>query len=146
LTRYSESRGWYTLGEAIQISAGVQNVDAAVIEPNKERRALGTLAVGQTRFFNPEMPGFHEIRVGPDTRLVAVNPPTPESNLDSMPPEDLLASVVRTAGESQSAGFLPGDETDDYARRQSAWWYLLLIALLACMAEIYIANRSYKTT
>ena len=92
------------------------------------------------------MPGFHEIRVGPDTRVVAVNPPATEGNLESMPPDDLLASVKRTQGESQSAGLFGTDEQDDYARRQMGWWYLLLIAFLACMAEIYIANRSYKTT
>ena len=35
---------------------------------------------------------------------------------------------------------------DDYARRQMGWWYLLLFALLAGMAEIYVANRAYKTS
>jgi hypothetical protein len=38
------------------------------------------------------------------------------------------------------------EEKDEYARRQTGWWYLLLIAFLAGMAEIYIANRAYKTT
>ena len=146
LTRYNENRGWYSLGEAIEVTGGLENVDAAVIEPDKTRKPLGTLAAGQARFFTPEMPGFHEIRVGPDTRMVAVNPPAPEGNLDSMPPEDLISSVTRTTGESQAAGIFDAQEKEDYARRQTGWWYLLLIALLAGMAEIYIANRSYKTT
>jgi hypothetical protein len=146
LTRYNESRGWYALGEAIPVTAGLENVDAAVIEPNKERRSLGTLGAGQTKFFTPERAGFHEIRVGPDTRMVAVNPPASEGNLDSMPPEDLVASVQRTAGESQAAGFFGSEEKEDYAKRQMGWWYLLFIAFLAGIAEIYIANRSYKTT
>ena len=134
------------MGEAIPVTAGLQNVDAAVIDPKKERHAIGSLGAGQTKFFSPEMPGFHEIRVGPDTRLVAVNPPASEGNLDSMPPEDLLASVKRTPTESGSRDVFSNNEKDDYARRQSGWWYLLLFAFLACMAEIYIANRSYKTT
>ena len=92
------------------------------------------------------MPGFHEIRVGPDTRVVAVNPPAAESNLEVMPPEDLIASVQRTQGESQQAGFFGSEEKDDYARRQTGWWYLLLVAFLAGMTEIYIANRAYKTS
>jgi hypothetical protein len=147
LTRYNENRGWYALGEAIPVTAGLENVDAAVIEPNKERRPLGNLAAGQSRFFTPQLPGFHEIRVGPDTRMVAVNPPAAEGNLDSMPPDDLLASVKRTAAESStSGGVFDTSEQEDNARRQSGWWYLLLIAFLAGMAEIYIANRSYKTT
>src|SRR5262245_10020704 len=41
LTRYNENRGWYALGEAIEVTAGLENVDAAVIEPNQTRRPLG---------------------------------------------------------------------------------------------------------
>jgi len=146
LTRYNESRGWYALGEGIPVTAGLENVAAAVIDPKHERQSLGNLAAGQTKFFTPEVPGFHEIRVGPDTRLVAVNPPASEGNLDSMPPEDLIASVQRTQGESQATGAFSSDDKNDYARRQMGWWYLLFIALLAGMTEIYIANRAYKTS
>jgi len=116
-----------------------------VIDPKGERQSLGQLSLGQSKFFTPTLPGFHEIRVGPDARTVAVNPPSSEGNLESMPIEDLLASIQRTQGQSQQPGFL-GEEKDEYARRQLGWWYLLLIALLAGMAEIYIANRAYKTS
>jgi len=146
LSRYNESRGWYALGEAIPITAGLQNAAAAVIDPEGKRLALGDLTSGQTRFFTPSVPGFHEIRVGPDTRMVAVNPPASESNLDSMPPDDLLASVKRTTTEERQAGLFGSEEKDDYAKRQMGWWYLLMIALLAGMVEIYIANRAYRTT
>jgi hypothetical protein len=146
LSRYNESRGWYALGEGIPVTGGLENVAAAVIDPKGGRQNLGELTAGQAKFFTPTMPGFHEIRVGPDTRMVAVNPPASEGNLDSMPPEDLIASVQRTQGESQQAGFLGSEEKDDYARRQTGWWYLLLVAFLAGMAEIYIANRTYKTS
>jgi hypothetical protein len=144
LSRYNESRSWYQMGEGIPLIAALDNAGAAVIDPKGERVSLGQLALGQEKFFSPTMPGFHEIRVGPDTRTVAVNPPSSEGNLDSMSPEDLIASVQRTQAESQQAGFLGSDEKDDYARRQMGWWYLLLFALMAGMAEIYIANRAYK--
>ena len=78
--------------------------------------------------------------------MVAVNPPSTEGNLDSMPPEDLLASVQRTQAEAQQAGFFGSEEKQEYARRQMGWWYLLLIAFLAGIAEIYIANQSYKAS
>src|SRR5262245_12799384 len=146
LTRYNEGRGWYALGDGVPVFGGLENAAAAVIDPKGERQALGNLAAGQAKFFTPTIPGFYELRVGPETRMVAVNPPTAESNLDSMPPEDLLASVQRTPSEAKSPGFLSGDEKDEYARRQLVWWYLLLFALLAGMAEIYIANRTHKTT
>ena len=146
LSRYNQNRSWYALGEGIPVVAGLESVAGAVIDPKGDRQALGQLSAGQAKFFTPAMPGFHEIRVGPDTRLVAVNPPSSEGNLDSMPPEDLLASVQRTQTESQQAGFFGSEEKIEYARRQMVWWYLLLIALLAGIAEIYIANRSYKAT
>jgi hypothetical protein len=146
LSRYNEGRGWYALGEGIPITAGLESAAAAVIDPKNERKALGDLVAGQTKFFTPTIPGFHEVRVGPDTRMVAVNPPAAESNLDSMPPEDLLASVQRTQGESQQSGIFGNEEKDEYAKRQLGWWYLLLIALLAGMAEIYVANRAYRPT
>ena len=146
LSRYNETRSWYALGEAIPVVAGLESVAAAVIDPKGGRQALGQLSAGQAKFFTPTMPGFHEIRVGPDTRLVAVNPPSGEGNLDSMPPEDLLASVQRTQGESQQGGFFGSEEKTEYARRQMVWWYLLFVALLAGIAEIYIANRSYKAS
>jgi len=146
LSRYNEGRGWYALGDAIPVVGGLEPAAAAVIGPTGERQSLGNLDVGQSKFFTPSVPGFYEIRVGPDTRRVAVNPPASEGNLDSMPPEDLLASVQQTKGESRQAGFFGAEEKDDYARRQMGWWYLLLFALLAGMAEIYIANRTYKTS
>ena len=146
LSRYNENRGWYALGEGIPVVAGLESVAGAVIDPKGDRQSLGQLTAGQAKFFTPAMPGFHEIRVGPDTRLVAVNPPSSEGNLDSMPPEDLLASIQRTQAESQQAGFFGSEEKAEYARRQMIWWYLLLIALLAGIAEIYIANRSYKAS
>ena len=92
------------------------------------------------------MPGFHQIRVGPDTKFVAVNPPSSESNLESMPPEDLLASVQRTQVEAQQGGVFGDEEKEDYARRQTGWWYFLMVALLAVIAEIYIANQAYKAS
>ncbi len=146
LTRYSETRGWYTMGEAIPVSGTLESTAAAVIDPKGERIALGDLSPGAQKFFTPETPGFHEIRVGRDVRIVAVNPPSAESNLDRMPPDDLLASVRRGAGESQQAGFVGDDSKADYARRQTGWWYLLLVALLAGIAEIVIANKSYNQT
>jgi hypothetical protein len=144
LSGYTENRGWYALGEGVPLVGGQETAAAAVIDPDGERVALGDLAAGQQRFFSPEKPGFHEIRIGPSTRVIAVNPPAAESNLDTMPAEDLLASVQRTQGETQQAGFFGEDEADDYARRQTGWWYLLIIALLAGIAEIYIANRAYN--
>jgi hypothetical protein len=132
------------LGEGVPVVGSLETAAAAVINPDGERIALGDLAAGQQRFYSPEKLGFYEFRVGPDTRLTAVNPSSAEGNLDGMPPDDLLASVKRTQGEAQQAGFFGDDDQDTYARRQTGWWYLLLFALLAGIVEIYVANRAYN--
>jgi hypothetical protein len=62
-----------------------------------------------------------------------------------MKPEDLVASVQKTQSESRQGSFIAEGEKDDYARRQTAWWYLLLFALCAGIAEVYLANRSQRT-
>jgi hypothetical protein len=144
LTRYSESRGWYALGEAVPVIGTIESQAAAVINPKGDRTALGDLSSGIAKFFTPTEPGYHEVRVGRDSKFVAVNPPAAEGNLTQMPPEDLLASVKRLQGEAQQAGLMTDDAKADYARRQTGWWYLLLFALLAGIAEIYLANRSYS--
>lgn len=144
LTRFSETRGWYALGEGIPVTGGLETTAAAVIDPKGVRQALGELSAGQVRYFTPDTPGYYEIRAGRDIRLVAVNPPSAESNLDRMKPEDLLASVQKTQGEARQAGFVADTDKEDYARHQMGWWYLLLFALLAGVAEIYIANRTQR--
>src|SRR5439155_24953408 len=97
---------------------GRGSVAAAVIDPKGGRQALGQLTAGQVKFFTPTIRGFHEIRVGPDTRLVAVNPPSSEGNLDTMQPEELLDSVQSAEGESRQTGFFGTEEKAEYARRQ----------------------------
>jgi hypothetical protein len=57
-----------------------------------------------------------------------------------MVPEDLLASVQSTEAEARQAGTFATEDVLEYARRQMGWWYLLLIALIAGIVELYIAN------
>ena len=111
-----------------------------------ERESLGELAAGEQRFFTPSVPGFHEIRVGRDIRVIAVNPPSNEGNLDVIPPEDLLASVQSTAAEALKARLFTSDDQLEHAKRQLSWWYLLVVAIFAAVAEIYIANKSYRAS
>ncbi len=144
LSHSTENREWYALGEGIPVVGALVGGSAAVITPNGERQSLGELAAGEQRFFTPAVPGFHEIRVGRDSKVIAVNPPSNEGNLDVIPPEDLLASVQSTAAEARSKGLFTSDDQLEHAKRQLSWWYLLVVAILATIAEIYIANKSYR--
>jgi len=144
LSGYSEARGWYALGDPVPVPGGLETATAAVVQPDNTRQSLGEIGPGKQTFFSPTMPGFHEVQVGREVRRIAVNPPLNEGNLEAMPPEDLLASVKRTEGEAQQAGLFASDSVEDHAKRQMGWWYLLIIALAAGIAEIYIANRGQR--
>src|SRR5678816_4170270 len=70
LSRYSNNRGWYTLGEAIPVVGGLENVAAAVIDPKGDRKALGELAAGQYRLITLVTPGYYEVLLEPDTSWI----------------------------------------------------------------------------
>jgi len=141
LSRYNAARSWYALGEGIPIIGTLDGGVASVVNPNGEQESLGELKSGEQRFYSPTEPGYHELRFGRETRLLAVNTPANEGNLEMMLPEDLLASVQSTEAEERSAGSLTSEDKMEYARRQMGWWYLLLIALIAGLVELYIANN-----
>jgi hypothetical protein len=61
-----------------------------------------------------------------------------------IPPGELIDSVQSTAAEAAKARLFTSDDQLDQARRQLSWWYILGIAILAAIAEIYIANRSNR--
>lgn len=142
LAHYSESRAAYQLGEAVPVVGGELTSTGAVIAPDGARLALGQIEPGQQRYFSPEAVGFFDVRVERASRLVAVNPPSAEGNLDRLPPEDLMAAVRRTTAESTQTLAGLQEERDAYARKQTGWWYVLVLALIAALAEIYFANRS----
>jgi hypothetical protein len=144
LSHSDEVRDWYALGEGVPVVGSLVGGTAAVITPSGERVSLGELTAGEQKFFTPEVPGFHEIRVGREVRVVAVNPPSNEGNLDMIPPGELIDSVQSTAAEAAKARLFTSDDQMDQARRQLSWWYILGIAILAAIAEIYIANRSNR--
>jgi len=142
LTRYNAAKGWYTLDESIPIIGTVDGGVARVIDPYGTQKQIGEgeLKAGEQLYFAPETPGFYELRVGRTSQILAVNSPSSEGNLEMMVPEDLLASVQSTEAEARQTGTFVTDDKLEYARRQMGWWYLLLIALIAGIVELYIAN------
>jgi hypothetical protein len=145
LSRYSAVRAWYPLGEGIPVTGALEAGVARVVTPDGEQQSLGELKAGEQRFYSPPVPGFHELRVGREVRVLAVNSPANEGNLEALIPEDLLASVQSTESEARQSGAFSQDDALEYARRQMGWWYLLVIALIAVIVEMYIANsRSRK--
>ena len=53
----------------------------------------------------------------------------------------LSALLPSTEAEERNTGTFTTDDKLEYARRQMGWWYLLMIALIAGIVELYIANN-----
>lgn len=92
-----------------------------------------------------ETAGFYLVRTPGETGerpwAVAVNVDPAESELTPMDPAELASSVIPRGGEVTR---FAGDATptrEDRERRQSLWWYLLVLALLCLAGEAWLGNR-----
>jgi hypothetical protein len=144
LSRYSETRSWYALGEGVPVAGSAEGTAASVKVPSGERESLGEIRAGQQRFYSPSLPGFYDVQVGKDLRLFAVAPPMSEGNLEVMPPDDLLASVSRL-DEGTAKSIFEANAEQEHARRSLSWWYLLLAAVLFAITEIFVANSTQRS-
>ena len=85
--------------------------------------------------------GFYHIRFanGRDA-VIAVNPDRRESNLEPIP-EDLLQLWGKNpAATAVSTGYVAERNT-----AHSIWWYVMLLVLVAAVAESIVASRYLGT-
>jgi Aerotolerance regulator N-terminal/von Willebrand factor type A domain len=137
-----ESRPWYTVGEALDLSAEAElsGRDAAVIAPSGEKQRL---PAGQ-RGLELEAPGFYEVRRLEDggwSRLAAVNFDPSESDLASLDPEELSGAVTQKGDGRAARRAEPAPTTEEHESRQALWRYLLVAALLFLALETVFSNR-----
>lgn len=110
----------------------------SILDPNGAR-VLG-LDGDQPDFIRLAVPGYYEIRSNKKTNWVAVNPPSFESDLDSVPLEDFLAAFIpqrSRQGEIDAPEAVVREE-----RRQALWWPFLAAAALLLALEAWVANRT----
>lgn len=108
-----------------------------VIDPDG-RRPLSLSDARTTQSFRLQRAGFYQIHFanGHDG-VIGVNPDRRESDLQPIPPEVLtLWSGSSGAPAPQSGGSIQ-DETNTH--KVSLWWYVMLLALLAVLAQTAVA-------
>ena len=148
--RFSESKPWFTVGEALDISrqsaegraapdAGVELVAQA---PSGARTQLGGRSGPRSLPLSEH--GFYEVRplggAAGSGRTVAVNVDPAEADLAHMDPAELVAAVTKQGAATQAA--LASDATpEETEQRQTLWWYLLAAAVMLLAAETLVANR-----
>ncbi len=119
-------------------TAGVE-----IIGPDGHR-ALSLAEAAAAQSFQLTRAGFYQIRFanGRDS-LIGVNPDRRESDLEPIPSELLQLWGAHSATPSSAAA--PFDATQQKNSARSIWWYVMLLVLVAAVAESIIASRYLGT-
>ena len=117
------------------LSTGVE-----ILDPDNHR-ALSLAEAAATQSFQFTRAGFYHIRFanGRDA-LFAVNPDRRESNLEPIP-EDLL----QLWGKNPAATAVSAGSVGERNTTHSIWWYVMLLVLVAAVAESIVASRYLGT-
>jgi hypothetical protein len=163
LGQYQEPEAWYTVGLALDVSvpiAAIVREGGAGDTGSAARRPTGvvmapsgaqvTIGEGGVQAVDLAEQGFYSVRLqGLGERKpfqVAVNLDPGESDLSSVPPAELVASVTGHAAVTATGQSLenPDLTPQDIEKRQAVWWYLLAAAAIVLLVEAALANRLSK--
>ena len=118
-------------------------VSVEVIDP-EGRRPLSLKQATSAQTFQVTQAGFYEMRLANGRQdVIGVNPDRLESDLDVLPPDVLSLwtgkGAAGTPGESRAQA-APSGPSEDKSKPYGLWWYVMLLALAALLAESWVAN------
>ena len=140
LSGTTDSGGARTVDSALELrTSKEQAVSVEIVDP-AGRRPLSLEEAATAESYQLTSSGFYEVRLANGRRdLVAVNPDRRESDLEIVPGDDLALWRGNTGAEpKQSTAAVVQSEP---AKPRSLWWYAMLLALLAGIAESVVASR-----
>lgn len=153
LGQVEEQPAWQSAGQVIDVSQRVAALTAGgtdervtsalVVSPGGDRQTVGGAAGGSVELREQ---GFYEVRpqgaaASGRPFTVAVNVDPSESDLASMDAQEFTAGATGRASLT-SAGTAPAEvKPEETERRQSIWWFLLLIGFGLLVTESILANR-----
>jgi hypothetical protein len=143
LGQYKSSSSWHTVGDVIDLSVLTKSrTDRVVVTPANERV---TMKASENLPLELNEQGMYEIRAADNasarSERIAVNLDPAESDLSPLDPEELVATVTGRANQTATGSAQTSELTPaDAERRQSLWWYLLLLGLLLLTAEVAVSN------
>ena len=120
---------------AVNPSAGVE-----IIDPDG-RRALSLTEAAKAQSFQLTRAGFYRIRFanGRDA-LIGVNPDRRESNLEPIANDLLQLWGGHSTSPAPAVGYVQEKNTV-----RGIWWYVMLLVLVAAVAESIVASRYLGT-
>jgi hypothetical protein len=127
----------HTIGDAVAIEPG----DYVVVSPRSRRITLSSR--------HPVLPleerGFYEVRdaarAGSVTSTIASNVDVAESDLTPLNATELATSVQVPASATRAVRAAPVATASERERRQSLWWYLMVIGFALLAIETVVSNR-----
>lgn len=105
------------------------------------RRVLSLNETASAQRLIPQLPGFYEIRGAQGVRWLAVNTDARESDLGRLPPASLKRWQGLTRDTDRSGKETPGQPRSDAARQISIGYWLLMLAVILLLVEIFMANH-----
>jgi hypothetical protein len=131
------------VGPAAADSLGARGIAYVAVSPQGNRLRIGGTQ-GEPALV-PAEAGIYEVRPagtpGARPRLVAVNIPGRELDLARFDPTRLTHAVSTTV-EASDGGSSPAEvDLAQRERKQSIWWYLLVIAATLLVVESVLAHR-----
>ncbi len=153
---YRPVKSEHAVGESVDLSGtgGVTAVSGDSTTAREQRYSVLAPSGARLSVGGPDAPralelreaGWYEVRrsgvPNERPRLVAANPAAAELDFATFDPAR-LTNALGPAGENVAADSLPDpvQQLADQERKQSIWWYLLVVAALVLLAESVLASR-----
>jgi len=132
---------WRTAGEGWRPTATVRELviatpSEALVRPDSGG-TLGAATLDELGFYQ----AYQERAAGEPVAVVAVNPPTRESDLTPSPASELLVGIAPDLGAPVATEQLPADEAE---QRQRLWRILLLAVLAVLVGESVLGSSGWR--
>jgi len=138
-----EARGWYHIGEAVQVQGSPSESSIPIDSPSEKRLTADDGLSTDGTLFTARENGFYRLRHRESERYVAVNLDFRESDLQKLNVDDFVAtfSQGRAAQAAIAQAEPDGDLTEDQQPGRRLWWPLLITAFALFLIEAMLAGK-----
>jgi hypothetical protein len=124
----------------LELRNAKENAQSVEVTDPDGRRPLTLGQAASAQSFQLTEAGYYQLRLANGRQdEVGVNPDPKESNLDVIPDDVLALWRGNKAGESPQAASAAGTQSPGKTP-ESFWWYVMLLVLVAAVAESAVAS------
>ena len=131
-----------TVGNVIALSSPDASKELVAVAPSGERMRWSD--IDSVRSLALREQGFYELREAnavTASRIIAENPDVSESELGGFAPDELSRAASSVGAATASVHGLTTLTVAERERRQTLWWYVLVVALMFLAGESLLSNR-----